>query len=97
MSVPGGDLSAEEDPKKKIAIEALEIVCQYLSLKYQELDQKTDDILVSVHYNLNDLSEKELQLFYDLNDLSLDIGRILPNISYARNITIITSDTGGTA
>ena len=97
MGVPGGDLPTDEEQQKKTAIDALEIVHQRLRLWYQELDLKTDAILEKVSDSLNDLGEQELQLFYNLNDLSLDIGRILPNITYARNVSITTSDTGGTA
>ena len=94
MSVTGGVPQTDEEQKKKIAIKALEIVYQRLRLWYQDLDLKTDIIFAK---DISTLSDQELEVFYNLNDLSLDIGRILPNVCHARNISTITSDTGGTA
>ena len=83
----------DEEHKKNIAIEALEIVYHQLRLWYQDLDGKTDVIL---ERDIGTFSDQELEVFYNLNDLSLDVGGVLPNVLHTLNISITTSDTGGT-
>ena len=85
----------EEDQRKKIALDVLELLCRHLRVWYQDLDSRTDELLAGDLFTARD--SPQLQLFYDLNDLSLDIDRIQCNLLHARNISILTSDTGGTA
>ena len=73
-------LRSDEEEKKKIATEALEIVYHRLRLWYQDLDRRTDIILAR---DISTLSDQELEVFYNLNDLSLDIGRIFSNVCHA--------------
>ena len=97
MSVPvGQDPLREEEERKKKAVQALEILCirKWISGRgYQAVDIRTDVILAA---DISTLQDQGLEVFYNLNDLALDIGRILVNVAHARNITVVTSDTGGT-
>ena len=58
------------------------------------MDRQTELVLAS---DIITLSNQELEIFYGLNDLHLDLKRILTNVTDARNTSTNTSDTGGTA
>ena len=94
MSVPEEpDPLREAEERKKEAVQVLEILCLHLRRWHQDVDIRTDIILAA---DISTLQGQELEVFYNLNDLALDIGRILVNLPDARNITVVTSDTGGT-
>ena len=93
MSVPAQQVPATAEERRKTAIKVLEILCEGFRLWYEDLGLRTDIILAS---DISTLTDQEYQVFEDLNDLSLDVNRILINLTYARNITVVTSDTGGT-
>ena len=84
----------DTNDKQKLGTKVLEVLYQRLCLWTQEIDSRTDEILEK---DISTLSKEELDTFDNLNDLHLDLKRILPVVTYARNISTITSDTGGTA
>ena len=84
----------DTNDKQKLGTKVLEVLYQRLCLWTQEIDSRTDEILEK---DISTLSKEELDTFDNLNDLHLDSKRILPVVTYARNISVITSDTGGTA
>ena len=80
--------------QKKLGTQVLEVLCQQYLRWTQDIDRRTDNILES---DIATLSNQELEIFYGLNDLHLDLKRILTNVTDARNTSTTTSDTGGTA
>ena len=84
----------DTNDKQKLGTKVLEVLYQRLCLWTQEIDSRTDEILEK---DISTLSKEELDTFDNLNDLHLDLKRILPVVTYARNISVITPDTGGTA
>ena len=99
VSVPD-HAEEQKDQRRQTALDVLELLYRHLRVWYQELDSRTDDLLAGDLFQRQDPDtagdSPQLQLFYDLNDLSLDIHRIQGNPLHARNILITTSDTGGT-
>ena len=91
---PGGPKPTDPNDKKNLGIKVLEVLCQRFNLWAQDIDRRTDDILDK---DISTLSDAELEIFYNLNDLHLDLQRNLISLTYARNISVTTSDTGGTA
>ena len=80
--------------QKKLGIKVLEVLCQKYLRWTQGIDRRTDIILES---DIGTLSNQELEIFYNLNDLHLDLKRILTNVTDARNTSTTTTDTEGTA